>query len=500
MPIFEDDSDAREAHQEKLARRIKTSVGVGNELVDLTDCGLDDENVKLLVRQLSEAETEVRRRLKEVHDTGLAAAKARDEHQAKQFQPFVPDREADDEEKEFREACSVVWPDDPYLPPPPNAKADDGTEYFVAAEAPPSYRYTPRGQRSNYYGDDMEQKERTIKAGRAKILFKKALNRYSLRQKGLIAAAAWAQMDYEEGGAGCHHLLLSRNGITSRGASHVCTLVKTSVILQTVALGCNPIGDTGAALLGRALQVTRVLRTLAIQDCQIEPKGIRHLASGLANNRTLEQLWLFGNRAADEGAAHLASALRFCKLEALGLERNGITPKGCEALGLAITYESCCLKWLRLQHNRLGDEGVTHIANALHDNRTLTKLQLRDTGVGSQGCMALASAIRVHPQLFSLGLEDNNLTSASTTPLVRAMDASPVLQHLLLDLVHGGSYSRLHTREELNKSLTLTLLGMKVKGKGSSSSGGVQALRDGPEHRYKFQKVEDVNAKVDLLF
>ena len=96
MPIFEDDSDAREAHQEKLARRIKTSVGVGNELVDLTDCGLDDENVKLLVRQLSEAETEVRRRLKEVHETGLAAAKARDEHQAKQFQPFVPDREADD--------------------------------------------------------------------------------------------------------------------------------------------------------------------------------------------------------------------------------------------------------------------------------------------------------------------------------------------------------------------------------------------------------------------
>lgn len=501
QPTEAQDEDA-ETRMTVLERRIRTAVGDGNELVNLNECGLDDQLAKLLVKTLTAAEAEVRKRLRAAKRAKLEADKARAEQEAAQFEAFRPDLNEDDWEKEYRAGCDVHWEDDPYIPAPATAVDSSTGLSIVSSEPPPSYRYTPREQRSNYYQGDAEH-ARSIKAGRAKILFKKALQRYTLRQKGLIAAAAWAQMDYEEGSAGCHHLLLAGNDMTSRGAAHVGALVKSSVVLLTLALGCNPIGDTGAALLGRALQVTKVLTTLALQDCKITAKGVRHLAAGLACNRSLTRLWLLGNAAGDEGARHLAGALRSCRLEALGLEMNQVRAPGCEALALALTFANCPLAWLRLQHNPLGDGGVHFLASALHENRSLTKLQLRDVGVGSQGCVALAKAIKVHPALLELGLEDNSLTPACTTPLVHAMDASPTLQHLHLDMEHGAVYSRLHTREELDKAFALTLMGMisrkKADGDGANHARQ-QGVAPGMTHLHRFQKLEDVNRKVNLIF
>ena len=49
---------------------------------------------------------------------------------------------------------------------------------------------------------------------------------------------------------------------------------------------------------------------------------------------------------------------------------------------------------LSLAINYLGDEGVSAIASALHDNAALTKLNLKNNSVGSAGAKALASALK----------------------------------------------------------------------------------------------------------
>ena len=448
-----------------LELRLRTAVGTGKKLVRIENNDLGDDEVKLLVIMLNEAEAAARKRLYAARKAQAAAEKARAERLAPEFQAFVPDAEEDPDEIAYREGCNVIWDDDPYIPPPLVVKGEGEEEPEKTREPPPSYRFTPRSQRADINLGRVTSNVGGHARGRATVLFRKAWQRHTLQQKELIAEAARKAIEYEEGGAGCHHLLLQQNRLGSLGTSHICSLVRASEVLETIALGQNPIGDTGAALLGRALHQTRVLRTLALQECAIGTTGVKHLSSGLARNRSLTALWLYGNSAGDEGTAHLAGALRACKLESLGLEKNGIQMRGCEALGVALAMENCTLCWLRLQHNALGDEGVVALATALDANHSLTHLQLRDVGVGARGVRALGDVINKHPTLTRLGLEQNPFIPAATSKLLQAMQEQKesVLTKISLDIDRGGGYERTYTREDFTKKLTLNVFGNAAK-------------------------------------
>ena len=121
--------------------------------------------------------------------------------------------------------------------------------------------------------------------------------------------------------------------------------------------------------------------------------------------------------------------------------------------------ERCTLAWLRMQHNKLGDEGVTALASALANNQSLTHLQLRDVGVGQSGSFALADAVRRHPALLKLGLEQNNMHPEATEKLLHAMQGSK-LSKFSLDADHGGVFDRVQTRSDLSKQMTLAFLGL----------------------------------------
>ena len=465
---------AEQSEDERLRKDIKmrSAIGVGNSMVDLSDALLLDEDVRTLVRLLTDAELAAESRLREASVAMDAADKEKFRMETTDYDPFAPTHlETDRKEHEWREACNVVWPDDPIVFDPQAAEAAD-----AVADELPSYRFTPRSQRKASSEYDHQNKTKTVHSkGRARILFRSAWARHTMRQKALLADAARAKVAYDEGGCGCRHLSLCGNRIGSRGTAHLAALMRSSKMLETLVLGGNAIGDAGAALLGRALQTSKALRTLALQSCAIGAKGVRHLSAGLTHNRSLRALWLLGNAASDEGVAHLAGALRSCKLESLGLEKNGIGARGCEALALALVAEQCPLLWLRLQHNPLGDAGVSVLAHALHHNRSLTKLQLRDTAVGVAGCTALGDAVRVHGTLRSLSLEENGLPTGATEQLLRAMKASASLATLDLDLGHGGSYDQPHDRDELASQLTLTFLGLGGGGgklaRASATSG-----------------------------
>lgn len=458
---------------ELLELRLRTAVGQGNAVVDVCNAGLQDSDCRVLVQLLMEAEDGAQSRLKVARSAQALADKARAENQHDDFEAFVPEPEPDEAEIAFQAASEegnlFALEEQQQASDQPTAGDDED-------ERPLSYRFTPREERSdNELGSKFARVGRHA-SGRARILFRNAMNRHTLRQKALMAAAATAAVEYEEGGRGCTQLMLKSNDIGSRGVAQICTFVRHSSGLEVLALGRNPIGDTGAALIGRALQHTRVLKSLALQDCQIGPRGMRHLASGVARNRSLRELWLYSNLAADEGVAHVAGALRTSRVESLGLESNRVTAKGCETLALVLALPTCCLTWLRLQHNALGDAGVAAIAHALHDNTSLTHLQLRDVHAGSKGVAALAEALALgHPSLTRLGLEENRLPSDASEKLLRAVPQSK-LNQLSLDLDHGGHYDRTQTRDELNRRLALAAL-TRGGAKSKQSRAGAEADR-----------------------
>ena len=517
--------------------RMKGQVDNSNEIVDLEgyeESRLGDNEIKVLVRMIAEGDMLAKRRSE-------AALKAQSKFERSREAPTVEELsnynafalEATEqdarEQAEWERASCVVWPDELYA-----LWAEDKNR--LLSEGPmddnygqlPSYRFTPRSQRA------FEAKKRAPhqrkRASRAKSLLRTALRRHTMQQKALLWEAASLSLECEEQGKGCKYLLLQvsaismptechrvfrmtadgvaggppvaaqHNSLGPKSAAYLGELIRKSLTLQTLSLGCCPIGDAGAALLGRALPRTHSLLTLGLQECNITSIGCRHLAMGVGRCKPLQSLWLFANSVGDQGVAQLSLALdykedardrnsRTCFLQNLGLELNEISSKGAEALAIALALDGCPLRCLRLQHNALGDLGVSALAQSLYLNKSLTKLQLRDVNVQSAGCAALAAALETNCRepdqgLRILCLEENYLTVNTTKELVMAWQVSsrasgPIgppspactcsprrppsspqrsnLFSLSLDLQHGGEYTKPHTAEELSKIYTLTM-------------------------------------------
>ncbi|KOO26126.1 ttl domain-containing protein, partial [Chrysochromulina tobinii] len=443
--------------------RMKGQVDNSNEIVDLEgyeDSRLGDNEIKVLVRMIAEGDLVAKRRSEAALKAQSIFERSREAPtlaELSNHNPFALEATEQDarEEAEWERASCVVWPDELYA-----LWAEDHkrslSEQMDDNYQLPSYRFTPRSQRA------YEAKKRALRhrkrPSRAKALLRTALRRHTMQQKALLWEAASLSLECEEQGKGCKHLSLQHNSLGPRSAAYLGELIRKSLTLQTLSLGCCPIGDAGAALLGRALPRTHSLLTLGLQECNITSIGCRHLAMGVGR--------------CDQGVAQLSLALdykedardpksRTCFLQNLGLELNEITSKSADALAIALALDGCPLRCLRLQHNALGDLGVSALAQSLYLNKTLTKLQLRDVNVQSAGCAALAAALDTNCRepdqgLRILCLEENYFTVNSTKELVMAWQRSNLFS-LSLDLQHGGEYTKPHTAEELSKIHTLTM-------------------------------------------
>jgi hypothetical protein len=74
-----------------------------------------------------------------------------------------------------------------------------------------------------------------------------------------------------------------------------------------------------------------------------------------------------------------------------------------------VLFVSSVLTDLRLQHNKIGDEGAKAIGDALHVNGVLTTLNLSLNSIGIEGAEAIGDALRVNSVLTSLDLGWNDL-------------------------------------------------------------------------------------------
>ena len=182
-------------------------------------------------------------------------------------------------------------PESPRRAPPPAPAADSSADDGFTPTAPDSYRFTPRSQRG-----DTEVKQT-----------------HNHHQYRYVRSLFDHQPTGEEGVERdwyCERLSLQHNQFNSLAVAHICSLLRNTTQLTALSLGSNPLGDTGAALVGRALPQCKCLRTLGLQDCGINSKGVKHLAKGCASNVSLRSLWLFANNAADEGTSRKRRANR----------------------------------------------------------------------------------------------------------------------------------------------------------------------------------------------
>ena len=142
--------------------------------------------------------------------------------------------------------------------------------------------------------------------------------------------------------------------------------LKFMVVVTTLYLQVNGIGDEGAIAIAEALKVNAVLTTLGLGLNSIGDEGAKAIAEALKVNAVLTSVDLGFNSIGDDGAKAIAEALKV----------------------------NAVLTELRLYSNKIGDDSAKAIAEALKVNAVLTKLLLGHNNIGDAGEKAVRDVVK----------------------------------------------------------------------------------------------------------
>ncbi|XP_032890345.1 NACHT, LRR and PYD domains-containing protein 3-like isoform X3 [Amblyraja radiata] len=228
------------------------------------------------------------------------------------------------------------------------------------------------------------------------------------------------------------HLDLCSCGIQCEGlqrlgpALHKC---------QRLGLRDNDLGDSGVKLVSVALRNRHCqIQALWLDKVGLTDSGSEDLASALSTNHSLTELDLSDNKLGDLGVKLVSVALRNpdCKILRLGLDGVGLTDFGDEDLASALSINPS-LTQLGLGGNNLGDSGVKLVSAALGkpDCKILAP-GLDKVGLTDSGAEDLASALSTSPSLTVLDLTHNSLTDGCVPALCRLIRNHPSLEQIML--------------------------------------------------------------------
>ena len=146
----------------------------------------------------------------------------------------------------------------------------------------------------------------------------------------------------------------------------------------------------------------------------IGDEGACSFGASLIKNSTVRELYFNTNRADPV----LTKVLHHSTHQ---LHNKKISDPGATALAQALHHNFRLLK-LDLSNNSVGDAGVTAVAQALHHNSTLCRLDLSNNSVSDAGTTALAQALHHNSSLASLNLSGNDaIHEEGTCQLVHAL-------------------------------------------------------------------------------
>ncbi|XP_006901907.1 PREDICTED: NACHT, LRR and PYD domains-containing protein 4 [Elephantulus edwardii] len=158
----------------------------------------------------------------------------------------------------------------------------------------------------------------------------------------------------------------------------VCDVVRKSQQLLYLDLSMNTLKADDLELLCEALRHSDCcVQSLCLGQCSITADGCQYIASVLTSKPNMKNLEIGHNKIQDEGVKLLCDALANprCQLESIKLNECHLTSGCCEDLASVLT-RSKTLKRLNLTENTLDHAGVVVLCEALKDpNCILTVLE-----------------------------------------------------------------------------------------------------------------------------
>ena len=138
----------------------------------------------------------------------------------------------------------------------------------------------------------------------------------------------------------------------------------------------------------------------------------------------------------DEGVRALCEFLdKNNSVMCLDLLDNKISPLGCEFLGRTLRPGPSCppIRYLKLDHNHFGSEGVNNLAEGLKLNVTIETLSLAYCGIDEAGARSLFEVlIYSKSKLLELILTGNNLRNEGTKIILKGVSIAKELKKIYL--------------------------------------------------------------------
>ena len=112
-------------------------------------------------------------------------------------------------------------------------------------------------------------------------------------------------------------------------------------------------------------------------------------------------------------------------------------------------------------YERLGDEDVKALSEAIKANGSLTSLDLHANHIGDEGCKAVAEALVVNVSLTELVLCGNNIGDAGASAIAKALEVNGSLRTLELgsNKIRDEGAKAIGAALAVNGSLTTLLWG-----------------------------------------
>jgi Ran GTPase-activating protein (RanGAP) involved in mRNA processing and transport len=172
------------------------------------------------------------------------------------------------------------------------------------------------------------------------------------------------------------------------------------------------------------------LNALYLGGNAIGSSGLHALLGGLHAAPALETLWLAGNALDSEAMCafqHIPGGPVACgALTSLAIQHNRIGDDGLTAIARAVTSGALPqLRWLYAGQNGVGDAGAAALAGALAHGAcpALTRLGLQSNSIGDAGLAALSEALQAGAMREGefIYLSDNPFTSEGREALTRIL-------------------------------------------------------------------------------
>jgi len=196
---------------------------------------------------------------------------------------------------------------------------------------------------------------------------------------------------------------LRNMNMTDDGWEELGRDVSNNTHLKNVYLNEGALNDRKMSFFFRGLTRSSSIEYVHLYENRLSTVGVRSMVPFLQNANNLHELLLCDNNIKSEGFNAVFRALRDSPIEALNCDNCGI-----EAIEIDSDYSPKHLTTLRLNQNRINADGCRQISKLLQGgDSTLKHLYLRNNKIDDDGVAILVDALQKNVSLQILDLMSN---------------------------------------------------------------------------------------------